>query len=188
MENAKRFTCKTCGADLGELASKATNGVVKCVYCDSVWTVVKKTTDKTAADFIAMGEHELDICKFEDAFAAFKKAAELDAKEPQAYWGMALAEYKVQYVKDEVNNHLQPICHEIICRNFLENVNYLKAIELASPEQKEAYEKKAKEIETIKKEFYRLRNSGTEYDCFICVKVTEIHTDKKTEALVGSFT
>ena len=181
MDNVKRFTCKTCGADLGELAAKAENGVVKCVYCDSVWTIVKKTTDKTAADFIAMGEHELDVCRFEEAYMAFRRASELDPKEPQAFWGMALAEFKVQYVKDEVNNHLQPICHEIITKNFLENANYLKALELATPEQKEAYVFKGKEIETIKKEFIRLNNSGTEYDCFICVKVTEIHTDKKTD-------
>ena len=37
MEEIKRYKCKTCGADLGELFAKADNGVVKCPYCDSVW-------------------------------------------------------------------------------------------------------------------------------------------------------
>ena len=35
-----------------------------------------------------MGEHDLDTCKFDEAYTAYKKAAELDPNEPEAYFGM----------------------------------------------------------------------------------------------------
>ena len=173
MDEIKRFTCKTCGADLGELLAKAASGVVKCPYCDSVWTVSKKQTSVEAIQFIAIGEHELDVCKFDEAFSAFKKAAEISPEEPEAFWGMALAEFKVQYLKDIVNNRMQPICHEISEKSFNRNKNYLAALSLATAEQKAVYKAKAEEIDEINDEFYRLKDSGLDYDSFICVKVTD---------------
>ena len=173
MENVTRNKCKTCGADLGDLFAKTDNGVVECPYCGSVWTVAKKQTSLEAIQFIAIGEHALDTCKFDDAFAAFKKAAELAPNEPQAHWGMALAEFKVQYLKDYVNNRMQPICHDINEKTFSKNKNYLAAINCATPEQKQVYKAKADEINDINDEFYRLKDTGLDYDCFICVKVSD---------------
>ena len=115
--------------------SVAANGVVTCEFCHSVFTVAK-SKDETAISFIKIGEHDLDTCKFSDAFEAYNKASEIDNKESEAYFGMALATHKVQYIKDIVNNRLQPICHEINDRTFTENENYIKAIKYATNEQR----------------------------------------------------
>ncbi len=168
------FKCKTCEAQLTALAEEAQNGLVTCPYCKNVWTVPKKETSPAALSFLRMGEHDLDTCKFEDALSAYQKAAELDPEEPEAYFGMALATYKVQYLKDEVADppRLQPICHEISEKVFSTDKNYLKAIELATREQKRIYRERAMEIDEIRDRFEELKESGLDYDCFLCVKVT----------------
>lgn len=177
MEQAE-FKCKTCGAPLTELAAQSTNGLVKCPSCFNVWTIPKKEISSDALSFLHMGEHELDTCKFDDAYEAYKKAAELDPKEPEAYFGMALASLRVQYLKDETADppRLQPICHEISEKRFSDNKDFKRALEVATEAQKAEYIKKAKEIDDIRVEFEQLKKEGVDYDCFICVKVSEENT------------
>lgn len=168
--------CKNCGADID--LSKAINGIVECDFCFSKFTLPKKDLSPAALSFLRQGEHNLDTCKFDDAYTAFSKAAEYDDREPEAYWGMALAEFKVQYIKDTVNNRLQPICHEFTDKQFAANKNYLFALKFATQKQKEEYEKKAQEIDYIRSKFLELKESGLDYDCFICVKVSRINSDQ----------
>ncbi len=164
--------CKTCEARLDP--GRAQNNVIFCEHCGNAYILPRKETSPKALSFLRMGEHELDVCKFDDALNAYEKAAEADKTEPEAYFGMALSEFKVQYLKDETADppHLQPICHEISEKRFTENKNFQRALSLASGAQKEAYEKKGDEIDRIRSEFLRLKESGLDYDCFLCVKVS----------------
>ncbi len=174
----QEFICKNCGASLD--LSQAENGVIKCGFCRSVFTVPKPVTSPASLNFLYMGEHDLDACNFDGAYTAFKTAAELDLNEPEAYFKTALAEFKVQYIKDAVNNCLQPICHEITDKEFTQNKNYLRALELASPAQRVQYERMGDDIDYIRKTFFELKKAGVKYDCFICVKVTDDNTKMRT--------
>lgn len=167
--------CKSCGAPID--VSTAVGGVVECQWCGSKFQLAK-STDERALAFLRMGEHELDTCKFDDAYMAYQKAAECDKTEPEAFFGMALSEFKVQYLRDVVNNKLQPICHDVSQKEFADNNNFKQALALATAEQKEEYINKAKEIDYIRSKFYTFKQS-TDYDCFICVKVTD--GGRKTE-------
>lgn len=162
--------CSNCGAQLDP--STVRGGVIECPFCHSKHIAARSQSDE-ALEFLKIGEHDLDTCRFADAYDAYAKAAQADAQEPQAYFGMALATHKIQYIKDYVNNKLQPICHEISDKVFSDDKNYKKACELATPEQKREYAAKAVEIDYIKKQFGALRAQKLEYDCFICVKVTD---------------
>lgn len=183
MEDIVQRKCKNCGAALD--ARGAENGVVTCDFCYSAFTLAKKQTTPKALEFLNMGEHELDVCNFDGAYKAYRKAAEECSDEPEAYWGMALSSARVQYLRDIVNNRLQPVCHETSPKRFTDDENYRKALSLATSEQREEYEKKAEEIEVIHGEFRKLEESGLAYDCFICVKVTDgnRHTEDSVMAL-----
>ena len=181
MELQQKFKCKTCGQPLDELVTLSTNGLVECPSCFNVWTVPKKEASPEALQFLHMGEHDLDVGKFDDALVAYKKASELDPKEPEAYFGMALAEFKIRYLKDHVNNRLQPICYEVTEKKFTDSNGFLRALRYATAEQSAQYEKKGEEIDYILEEFYKLQQSGKRYDCFICVKVTDSDGKGATE-------
>ena len=176
--------CKNCNAPLD--MAEAKNGVIVCSFCGSVFTLPKRDASDKTRKHLEAGETALDQCRFDDAFASYGKAIEADKTEPEAYWGRALARNKVQYLKDTVNNRLQPICHEASDEAFTSDPDYNKALSLATPEQKAEYAKKAEEIDYIRKEFAALKKSGLTYDSFICVKVTEDgggHTEDSFAAL-----
>ena len=163
-------TCTGCGAPID--IAKSAGGVVECAYCHRKNTV-PKSASADAVNFLAIGEHALMCGKFDEAYAACKRASELDENESEAYFGMALAEFGVRYIKDEVNNGIQPICHKKSDKSFTANADYLAAIECASPEQAELYAERAEEIEHIRREFFEFENGGLDYDCFICAKLTD---------------
>lgn len=163
-------TCMGCGAPID--ISKSAGGVVECSYCHRKNTV-PKSASADAVHFLAIGEHALMCGKFDEAYAACKKASELDKNESEAYFGMALAEFGVRYIKDEVGGRLQPVCHKIGDKSFTTDANYLAAIACASPEQTELYAERAEEIEHIRREFIGFENDGLDFDCFICAKLTD---------------
>ncbi len=164
------LVCKCCGAPLD--ADSEVGRVVRCKYCG---TSLVLSREERARVFLDQGEHDLDTCRFDEAYAAYLKAAELDAEEPEAYFGMALATFKVQYLKDEAAEPpcLRPVCHEVAEKYIFSDKNYLRALELATEEQKEVYKERAREIERIRREFRALRRSGPAYDCFLCAKISD---------------
>ena len=166
----EELRCKNC--DAGIDVRRAVGGVVKCSFCGSVFTLPKPEQDSRVLSQLGIGQNELDCCAFDRAYTAFSKAAELDSSEPEAHFGMALADFKVQYLRDRVNNKLQPVCHEINGKTFSDSSDYPRALSLATPAQKKEYTRKAEEIDYIRREFFALSKSGAAYDCFICVKVT----------------
>ena len=171
MSTISEWRCKSCNAVLN--VSSAVDGVAECKFCHNVYTVPKESTSEAVLNFLRMGEHDLDTAKFDDAYAAFAKAAQLDLEEPQAYFGMALAEFKVQQLTDYVNQKLQPICHAVSDKAFSYNKNYRKALSLATECQRKVYEAQCKDIDAIKREFYALEEDDINYDTFICVKVSD---------------
>ena len=162
--------CKNCNAPLD--LSSAKHGVLTCEFCGSSFTLPKTGQSDAVVRLISAGQTALDLCRFDDALAAFSKALELDGTEPEAYWGRALAKLRVQYLKDEVNDRLQPICHDFGERVFSQERDYERALSFSTEYQRAAYTEKAAEIDYIQNEFRRLKESGLDYDCFICVKVT----------------
>ena len=184
MYEITELRCKNCGGTLN--IDEAQDGVIRCKYCKSLFAVHKKETSPEAVTQLKIADNELENNAFDRALTAYKRAAEIDGGEPQAYYGMALARHKVQYlkaVKDENGervSYLQPICYEYEGKRFTEDESYIRALELASDSQREYYKSRGEEIEYIAREFERLSGSGLDYDSFICVKVTDDRTGLKT--------
>ena len=167
----EELRCKNCDAALD--VSAAAGGVVKCFFCGSAFTLPKQNQSSEVLSYLRMGQNELNCCAFDRAYAAFSRAAELDPTEPEAHFGLALSEFKVQYVRDAVNHRLQPVCHESAVRSFSECKHVQNALRCATNEQRKDYVEKANEIDSIRRKFTELAASGLSYDCFICVKVTD---------------
>lgn len=155
-------------------SGKAVDGLVTCEFCGMKRTVPKRETKPAALTYLMLAEHDLEVCEFDKAYTGYQKAAEADGTESEAYFGMALARFKVQYLKDFTGEQvrLQPVCHEITDKMFTEDKNYRKALSLSTETQRGQYEKQAKEIDYINREFAALKAQGAKYDCFLCVKVT----------------
>ena len=171
--------CIRCNTPLD--AKNIKDGVLECNHCHQIMTFPKDNQANNVKENIELGKSSLNICKFEQAYEYFTKVIELDPKEPEGYFNRALARFNVQYLRDLVNRRMQPICHIVNDKKFSEDNDYIKALQYASDKQKKEYQRKAIEIDNIKKEFNKLEEKGITYDCFICVKVTDEYQNKTND-------
>ena len=171
MNYRENFECRNCGGLLNP--DNIAHGVIKCPFCGMSFAVIRENALEEVESLIEMGDNELSACSFDRAYSYYSKAADKDPDEPQAHMGKALAKFKVQFLKDIVQNSLQPICHEVGDKKFADSPDYKAALEAASPEQREIYVSQAEEIDYIRNQFLNLKASGLAYDTFICVKVTK---------------
>lgn len=177
------FACIGCGNKLNSANSE--NGVVECECCLEKRVVPQNTINNDARAFITQGDTLLLSGDFDKAYQAYARAAECAPEEATAYFGMALAEFKVQYLKDEVKGRMQPICfstYDARLKSFKDNINYIKAIKNTNQAQRQVYEKNAEEIDYINNAFAEIEKTGLDYDCFICVKVSEEDEKKNKTA------
>ena len=123
--------------------------------------------------------------QFDHAQNLFRQVIDRNYNVADAYFGLALADCKIQLIWDYTQNREQPICfdHSI---NFSENQYYKNALQFSSDNQKEEYKNLAKDIAEILKYFREFRNLegnkdfNTAFECFICIKVTD-KDGKKTD-------
>lgn len=169
-ESTNYLRCKNCEGEMDMREAK--NGVLTCPYCRTIVVLPREDSSDATKAYLNSGNQNLELGRFDEAYTMFGKAVEENAQEPEGYFGMALAKAKIQYLKDLVNNKLQPICFEISENKFTDDKNYQKALELSSPDQKQIYTEKGNAIDNIKSKFFELKKNNVEYDTFICCKVT----------------
>lgn len=180
-------SCKNCGGYLERVSVHT----YRCKFCLHTYTACDDALLPEAKRLLLLGQDDLDNSHFEDAYAHFSKAALISENEPEIYWGLALAKRKIRYLKDYRNTkdskekfRLQPICYEPMAVSFSKDENFLKAVELARDEkQRESYLERAREIDYIQKKFIEYsKDDRYHFDCFICVKVTELDDTERFTA------
>ena len=144
-------SCGCCGSPV--INAKAKDGVVVCPYCDWQY-IIPKSDDPELLEELQMGEQALTACKFDDAYEAYAKATKINAEEPMAYFGLALAKFGVQFLKDESQDppRMKIFCHTKLNKIFTEDKNYLRALEFATEAQRNVFRAKAEAINAIRKE------------------------------------
>ncbi len=177
VQNQERTRCKKCSTPLH--LSDIEDSVLECSHCHEKMTFPKEGQTNDVVDLLNQGQRELSICNFDNAYKHYDEAIKKDPREPEAYFGKLLSEYNIQYLRDIAHYKengtitLQPICHRENIKSIREDSNYKKAIELATNDQRKVYEKKIQEIEDIQEKFSVLEKEGKDFDCFICVKVSD---------------
>lgn len=170
------FKCKMCGGSL-EVHSNMT--VCECDYCGTQQTVPKNHSDAVTNQFNRANNLRLK-CEFDKAQELYEKIVSENPDESEAYWGIILCHYGVEYVNDPVTSEKIPTCHRTQFEALKADLNYQSALEKASPEQKALYEKEASEIDELQKNILEIVRNEEPFDIFICYKETD-ENKKRTE-------
>lgn len=112
---------------------------------------------------------ELRKGEFEEAADSFGCIISKDKNSHEAYWGRALARAGVLFV-DDVDGKKVPTCHRISENSFLQDKDYLAAIEHCDGEVRENYILLGNKIEKIRTEWLNKASKEKPYDIFICYK------------------
>ncbi len=169
--------CKMCGGDI-EVSQDMIVGT--CLYCGSTMTLPRIDSDKKVRLFNRANKYRLN-CEFDKALDAYKSIVEEDEQESEAYWGMILSEYGVEYIEDSVTKKMIPTCHRTQIASIKSTTNYDLACKYADSESRLMYQEEADEIDRIQKAILAISFKEDPYDVFICYKETDAESGERTE-------
>ena len=140
------FKCKMCG---GELDLQKGVNIVECEYCGTKQTV-PTLDDKLIRLYNRANQYRLNS-EFDKAYSAYEAIISEKNDEAEAYWGMVLSEFGVEYVEDPESKKRIPTCHRTLVKSISANENYKSALSFADVESQAMYEDEAEVIDSLQK-------------------------------------
>lgn len=171
------FKCQMCGGDL--LPSTEDPRIGICQYCDSRMPLPTVEDEKTLNRFNRANHYRMSS-DFDRAKDAYEKLLEDFPDSAQAYWGLLLSRYGIEYVKDPKTGRQLPTCHRLQLHSIQDDPDYQQALKYASVSARAEYQRQAAEISRIQKESLALSAKEPPYDIFICYKEQDDHTRQRT--------
>lgn len=162
------YKCKMCGGSL-EVNSSS---VVTCEYCNTTQTVPSDNNDKIVL-FYNRANTLRQKNEFDKAIITYENIINEKPNDSEAYWGVVLCKYGIEYVDDPNTGLKTPTCHRTLFNSILQDQDYLNAIKYSDAISKELYEKEAKVIDDIQKGIIEISQKEEPYDIFICYKETD---------------
>jgi hypothetical protein len=160
--------CKMCGGDLN-INENVTVGT--CQYCGSTMTLPSKIDD-LIVNLYNRANHFRRNNEFDKAVGVYESILNQDATEAEAYWGLVLCKYGIEYVEDPKTNKRVPTCHRTQYGSILSDPDYQATLEYADPAAQIVYETEAKVIDDIQKQILEISSKEEPFDVFICYKET----------------
>ena len=176
------FKCKMCGGAL-ELSGNET--VVTCDYCDSVQTVSKKNDDVIANLFNRANNLRIKG-EFDKAAEVYERIINEDNTDAEAYWGLVLCKYGIEYVEDPKTFKRIPTCHRTQYESILTDVDYKAAISNADSVSQGVYKTQAEEIANLQKDILAIVKNEKPFDVFICYKETDENGKRTVDSALAN--
>lgn len=173
--------CKMCGGDI-EVSNDMTVGT--CLYCGSTMTLPRIDSDKKARLFNRANQYRLNN-EFDKAYGAYKAIVHEDDQEAEAYWGMLLSEYGVEYVEDPATKKRIPTCHRTHVKSIKMSADYELACKYADTESRLIYQDEADVIEGIQKKILAISSKLDPYEVFICYKESEGDGERTADSVLA---
>ena len=148
--------CKMCG---GDLAFEPGSTVCECEYCGSKQTIPSADSEKKTNLFNRANRLRMNS-EFDKASGVYEQIVAEFPEEAEAYWGLCLCAYGIEYVDDPATGSKIPTCHRTLPTSIMEDSNFEQACDYADPVARKVYREEAKTIDRIQK------------DMFICYKET----------------
>ena len=173
--------CKMCGGDL-EITEGVT--VAECEYCGTKQTVPSADSEKKTSLFLRANKLRFD-CDFDRAANIYDSIITDFPAEPEAYWGLLLCKYGIEYVDDPATGKKVPTCHRSSFDSILEDSDFEQACENADAVARRVYRDEAKAIEDIRKGILEVSGKEPPYDIFICYKETDENGERTVDSVLA---
>lgn len=173
--------CKMCGGDI-ELSADKTFGT--CESCGSTMTF-PKVDDEQRANRFNRGNHFRRTGEFDKALAVYERIVQEDENDAEAHWCCALCRFGIEYVEDPNTFEYLPTCHRASFDSFLEDVDYLAALEHSDGITRRQYQKDAAKIAEVQRGILATSQNEEPFDVFICYKESENDGSRTRDSLLA---
>ena len=173
--------CKMCGGELNLTEGVST---AECEYCGSVQTIPNLDDEKKLVQF-ERAERLRKQCEFDKAAGIYETIVADFRQEAEAYWGLVLCKYGIEYVDDPATGKKVPTCHRSSFDSIMEDSDLEQVLENADPAARRVYREEAKQIEEIRKGIIAVSSNEAPYDIFICYKETAENGDRTLDSVLA---
>lgn len=173
--------CKMCG---GDLVIEPGGTVAECEYCGSRQTVPTADNEKKMVQF-ERAERLRKNCEFDKAEGIYESIVSEFRTESEAYWGLFLCKYGIEYVDDPATGKKIPTCHRSSFDSVMEDSDLDQALENADAVARKVYREEAKQIEEIRKGIIEVSGKEQPYDIFICYKETDENGQRTLDSVLA---
>ncbi|MBQ1362956.1 MAG: toll/interleukin-1 receptor domain-containing protein, partial [Oscillospiraceae bacterium] len=173
--------CKMCGGDLN-LTEGST--VCECEYCGTKQTVPSADNEKKLTLFGRAGRL-LRACEFDKAAGVFETIVADFPQEAEAYWGLVLCKYGIEYVDDPATGKKIPTCHRSSFDSVLDDANFEQACENTDAVARRVYRDEARQIEELRQAILQVSGREEPYDVFISYKETDEHGERTLDSVIA---
>ncbi len=173
--------CKMCGGDLDISEGLS---VCECEYCGTKQTVPTADNEKKLTLFARANRLRL-ANEFDKAAGVYETIVADFPEEAEAYWGLVLCRYGIEYVDDPATGKKVPTCHRSSFDSVMEDVDFEQACENADAVARRQYREEAKAIEDIRRGIIEVSGKEAPYDVFICYKETDENGDRTIDSVIA---
>ena len=173
--------CKMCGGDLNLVEGST---VCECEYCGTKQTVPSADNEKKLTLFSRAGRL-LRACEFDKAAGVFETIVADFPEEAEAYWGLVLCKYGIEYVDDPATGKKIPTCHRSSFDSVLDDSNFEQACENTDAVARRVYRDEARQIEELRQAILQVSGKEEPYDVFISYKETDGNGERTLDSVIA---
>lgn len=173
--------CKMCGGDLELIEGSS---VAVCEYCGSQQTIPAADNEKKLTLFARANRLRL-ACEFDKSAGVYESIVADFPTEAEAYWGLVLCRYGIEYVDDPATGKKIPTCHRSSFDSVMEDNDFEQALENADAVARRVYRDEAKAIEELRRGIVEVSGKEPPYDIFICYKETAEDGQRTVDSVIA---
>lgn len=173
-----QYRCKGCGGNLA--VKNEAEGLCECEFCGQIWTVPSANDERKIELYNTANQYRRGN-RFDRAIETYKEMIKEFPNEAEAYWGLVICKYGIEYVDDRKTGKKIPTCHRTISKSILTDPDYQMALSRATHNVREIYEREAFQIEGIQNKINQLADKKDPYDIFISYKEQDDVTKERTK-------
>ncbi len=173
--------CKMCG---GELEITEETSVCECEYCGSKQTIPTVDDEKIMKLYDRANRLRM-ANEFDKAAGVYESIIAESDTEAEAYWGLLLCKFGIEYVDDPATGDKVPTCHRSSFDSIMEDSDFEMVMENADGISRNVYREQAKQIEEIRKGIIEISGKEEPYDIFICYKETAEDGDRTIDSVMA---
>ena len=173
--------CKMCG---GDLTFEPGATVCECEFCGTKQTIPTADNEKKMTLF-SRANRLLRNCEFDKAEGIFESIVAEFPEEAEAYWGLVLCKYGIEYVDDPASGKKVPTCHRSSFDSVMDDSDFEQVMENADTVARAIYREQAKQIEELRKGIIEVSGKEEPYDIFICYKETDENNDRTIDSVLA---
>ncbi len=158
--------------------------VAECEYCGTKQTAPNADNEKKIKLF-ERANRLCAACEFDKAAGVYESiVADFDT-EAEAYWGLILCKFGIEYVDDPATGNKVPTCHRSSFDSVLEDPNFELVMENSDAISRKVYRDEAKAIEELRRSIIEVSSKEEPYDVFISYKELDASGERTIDSVIA---